>query len=110
MLTLLIFSLSCSRFVAPMILLVKKSREFTKASAISDGEKLFFLAKSLNFSEYIKPFGFVYLVNMSPNKVNLAPSGFDPLSYFPLSIPKPRGEYARSPHFSRIETSASPTS
>ena len=36
-------------------------------------------------SEYFKPFGFVYLVNISPKRVSLAPSGFFPVSYFPKS-------------------------
>ena len=86
------FSFSCCKFVAPIILLVKKSLELTNAKAICVGLILKRFAKSLNFSEYFKPFGFVYLVNISPNKVSLAPSGFEPLSYFPVSIPKARGE------------------
>ena len=74
------------------MLLVKKSLEFTKAKAIWVGLISNFFAKSLNFSEYFKPFGFVYLVNISPNKVSLAPSGFEPLSYFPVNIPNANGE------------------
>ena len=54
-------------------------------------------------------FSLLYLVNQSPYKPSLDSFGIF-FKYFPVSMPKPSGEYASRPIFSLCDISASPTS